>query len=102
MKIRFVAMAVAGIALGGCTESVVNMSPDYGVALRQDVKAQIADPDAQYAGVPDPGSNGARVGLAQKRYEKGQVIEPAAISASGSTQQITSGGNNGAAAGASP
>jgi type IV pilus biogenesis protein CpaD/CtpE len=59
------------------------MSPDFGNAVRQDLAAQIADPDAHYKGTPAPGSDGERVGLAQKRYSTGQVIQPAAVTASG-------------------
>lgn len=97
MKARITVVLVAGVALGGCVHSEVNLSPDYGQAYRQDVKAQIADPDAQYKGTPAPGSNGARVGLAQKRYEKGQVIQPSTATASSSTGQIDNGSQGGGA-----
>lgn len=74
--------AVTAVALSGCTQSEVRLSPDFGQAVRQDVAAQIADPDARYVGTPSPGSNGARVGLAQKRYERGLVIQPSTMTAS--------------------
>jgi hypothetical protein len=87
-KIRHAAIAaVIGttVGLSGCTVSEVRMSPDFGQAVHQDMVAQIADPDAHYLGTPAPGSNGARVGLAQKRYEKGQVIQPSSTTASSSS-----------------
>ncbi len=80
---RFIFVASAGVLLSACTQSKLRMSPDFGNAVNQDLAAQIADPDAHYAGTPAPGSNGARVGLAQKRYETNQVIPPSSITASG-------------------
>lgn len=93
LKLRLIAVAalLAGAAtLGGCIETT-RLSPDYGEAVRQNVAAQVADPDAHYAGTPAPGSNGARVGLAQDRYEKGKVIPPSDTGAS----SITVGGSSG-------
>jgi hypothetical protein len=74
--------AVLGLALGGCMVSQPHLSSDFGSAVRQDVMAQIADPDARYKGDPAPGSDGARVGAAQERYRTGKVIPPAASGAS--------------------
>jgi hypothetical protein len=75
---------VGGIGLSACTaQSEMRISPDFGDALRQDLAAQIADPDAHYLGTPAPGSSGARVGLAQQRYQKNNVIQPASVTASG-------------------
>jgi hypothetical protein len=71
-------------ALSAC-QSSMRISPDFGSALRQDVAAQIADPDAHYEGVPSPGSASARVSLAQKRYNTNDVIQPAATTASSKT-----------------
>lgn len=71
------------VGLSACTQSSLRISPDFGNAVRQDVAAQIADPDAQYEGSPAPGSSGARVELAQKRYDKNQVVQPSAVTASG-------------------
>ena len=97
-RIRHAAIAAvigATVGLSGCTESQVRMSPDFGQAVRQDMVAQIADPDAHYLGTPAPGSNGARVGLAQKRYEKGQVIQPSSTTAS--SQNAAGNADNGTA-----
>lgn len=70
--------AVLGAGLSGCVQSQVHLSDDFGYAVRQAVVAQIADPDARYRGDPAPGSNGARVGLAQERYRTGKVTPPSA------------------------
>jgi hypothetical protein len=79
---RLVLAAALAAMLAGCTESHLRMSPDFGEAVHQDVQAQIADPDAHYAGTPDPGSAGSRVSQAQDHYNKGEVIKPAATSTS--------------------
>jgi hypothetical protein len=98
MIARLALVAIAGLGLAGCAQSVVRLSPDFGQAVRQDTAAQIADPDAKYDGTTAPGSNGARVDLAQKRYEKNQVVQPSTATASGTMS--TSGGNTaGASAG---
>jgi hypothetical protein len=79
-----VAICVAP-ALSACAQSSLRISPDFGSAVRQDVAAQIADPDAHYEGTPAPGSASARVGLAQRRYNANQVILPASTTASSKT-----------------
>jgi len=86
------AMALAGLLLASCEESHLRLSPDFGVAVRQDVAGQIADPDAQYAGVPTPASDGSRVGLAQTRYQTDRVIQPASTTTS---QAVAGGGSSG-------
>jgi type IV pilus biogenesis protein CpaD/CtpE len=70
------------LGLAGCVESQRHLSQDFGSAVRQDVVAQVADPEARYKGVPAPGSDGARVGLAQERYRTGKVIAPSEAGAS--------------------
>jgi hypothetical protein len=77
MNWRWVAVLAAAGALGGCQGDQLRLSPDYGVAVRQDVAAQIADPDPHYAGDPQPASNGQRTDGAQQRYVTGKVITPA-------------------------
>jgi hypothetical protein len=86
-------------ALSACTQSSLRISPDFGSALRQDVAAQIADPDAHYEGVPAPGSASARVGLAQRRYDANQVIQPASATASSRTMGGADNGGNGGGGG---
>ena len=80
-KPLLIATALA-LGLAGCVESQQHLSQDFGSAVRQDRVAQIADPEARYKGVPAPGSDGARVGLAQERYRTGKVIAPSDASAS--------------------
>ncbi len=95
-KIAVITFATASVlAMGACTEVQMHQSGDFGQALHQDLAAQIADPDAKYKGDVAPGSNGARVALAQDRYAKGKVIPP--VTASASTV-----GTQGAGAGATP
>jgi hypothetical protein len=71
----FAIIAAAGVS--GCVVSQPRISNDFGVAVRQDVVAQIADPDPRYPGPPPP-SSGSRAALAQFRYRTGQVIPPVA------------------------
>jgi hypothetical protein len=85
-RARFVTafiLSAAAIGLSACAQSEIRISPDFGDAVRADMAAQIADPDAHYTGTPAPGaSDGARIGLAQTRYEKNQVIQPSSTTAS--------------------
>lgn len=93
------ALVAAGLLLGACAESQLRDQADFGDAARQDRAAQIADPDAHYAGVPGPASNGMRIDAAQERYVKGSVIQPAATE----TSTVSPGGSNGTAlSGGSP
>ena len=71
------ALASTGALLSACAETRLRDAPDFGEAVRQDVAAQIADPDAHYAGTPDPASNGNRVEWAQQHYNQHHVTEPA-------------------------
>lgn len=70
--------ALSCIALSGCTTAAPHLSADFGFSVKQAVVSQIADPDATYAATAAPGSNGARVHLAQERYRTGRVIAPSA------------------------
>ncbi|MES2255428.1 MAG: hypothetical protein V4559_10335 [Pseudomonadota bacterium] len=100
MKIaRPILIAAAALGLCACaqnpTQSEMRMSPDFGDALRENFAAQIADPDAHYAGTLAPGtSSGARIDLAQTRYQQNQVIQPSSTTASG---QRSGGADNGSA-----
>jgi hypothetical protein len=85
-------LAVAGVALAACTTGRQHLSDDFGRSVREDLVAQIADPDARYAGDPAPASNGKRSALAQSRYERNAVIPPIASSVSG-TMSIQGGGS---------
>lgn len=90
---------IAGcMALSACTQSSLRISSDFGNAVRQDIAAQIADPDARYEGTPAPGSSGPRAALAGKRYDANQVVPPSSITASG--RASIGNADNGASGGA--
>lgn len=81
-------------SLGGCIQAPGHIDPNFGYAVRQDIVAQIADPDARYQRTRNPASSGERAALAQKRYAKGQVVQPA----SEGTGAMGGGGQSGGAA----
>lgn len=70
--------AAVGVSLvvGGCVSPQRPLQADYGYAVRQTLVSQTADPEAKYLRKVEPASNGARAALANKRYVKGQVIQP--------------------------
>ena len=76
---RILLLSAMAASLAGCVDSHPTLSPDFGVAMRQDMAAQIADPDAHY-GKTD--SDGARAALAQERYRADKVIPPSSIGTS--------------------
>jgi type IV pilus biogenesis protein CpaD/CtpE len=73
---RLVLVAAAAAALAGCTDARKDLSPDFGLAVRTNLAAQKADPEANYERVLQPGGDGARAALAATRYGKNQVIQP--------------------------
>ena len=83
------------LAAAACSTSRLHLSDNFGYAVRQEQVAQVADPDARYAGVPAPGSNGMRVGSAQARYEHGAVIPPTSMT----TSNVSVGGGGGGSPG---
>src|SRR5689334_22396676 len=101
-----IVLAVAALGLTACTQSPMQsemrMSPDFGDAVRENLAAQIANPDAHYAGTLAPGaSDGARIDLAQTRYQKNQVVQPSTTTASSqnSIGSADNGGGGGAGVG---
>jgi type IV pilus biogenesis protein CpaD/CtpE len=101
---RPILVAAAALGLYACaqnpTQSEMRMSPDFGDAVRENLAAQIADPDAHYTGTPAPGaSDGARIDLAQTRYQQNQVIQPSSTTASSRSTGNTDNGGGGAGAG---
>jgi len=99
--LRWVAALLAAGALAG-SESQLRLSSDYGVAVRQDTAAQIADPDAKYAGDPQPGSNPERTKISQQRYVDNKVIQPITLGSgtTGGGSGYGSGGGSGGGGGA--
>jgi len=89
---KTLALAGAALALSGCVQAPGHMQPDFSYAVRQNVRAQIADPDARYAYTAEPASSGARAALAQKRYETGRVIQPTAEGTGAISSRSSSGG----------
>ena len=104
MKIaRPILVTAAALGLCACAQnpiqSEMRMSPDFGDAVRENLAAQIADPDAHYAGTLAPGaSDGTRIDLAQTRYQQNQVIQPSSTTAS-SQRSIGNAENGGAGVG---
>jgi hypothetical protein len=62
--------------LAGCISPQRPLSPDYAMAVRSNIAAQTADPEARYRRDIEPASNGDRINTANERYEKGEVIVP--------------------------
>ncbi|MGE5566487.1 MAG: hypothetical protein ACM3YN_10095 [Parcubacteria group bacterium] len=75
MRYGLLTIGLAALGLSGCVQATT-VNPDFGVALRQNIAAQIADPAPRYQRTDPPASDGPRTALAQQRYEKGQVIQP--------------------------
>ena len=74
-KPSWMAVCLGGaLSLGGCAST--HLSDDFGHAVRQNIAAQIANPDAHFVGAIAPGSNASRVAAAQDRYIRGKVIQP--------------------------
>lgn len=69
-KILLLTAALGGLA--SCAESQKTLASDFGVAMRQDLAAQIADPEARYPA--NTTADGARAALAQERYRTGKSI----------------------------
>jgi hypothetical protein len=101
-RFAFVAILCLAPALAACQQSSLRIDPEFGKAIHQDVAAQIADPDAHYEGIVTPGSAGRRVGLAQKRYDTNQVVQPSTTTASSKTLGgVDNGSGGGGGAGVS-
>ena len=75
-------LLAAAASLSACTETRLREAPDFGESVRENVAAQIADPDARYVGNPAPGSNGMRTNSSQERYVRGKVTPPPAATTS--------------------
>lgn len=80
-RLRLGVLLLAAAALGGCA-SQHTLSEDFGRALRENMLAQIADPEPPWANRPPPPADGARSGLAMERYRTGKTIKPKPAKAS--------------------
>lgn len=103
-SVRLLALAAALAAVaaqGACTQTQLRDAPDFGESVRQDQAAQIANPDAHYAGVPGPASNGRRSDSAVDRYVRGKVIAPPTMATSDVGVGSGGGGGGGGGGGAS-
>jgi type IV pilus biogenesis protein CpaD/CtpE len=89
----------AAAALAGCYSAQEGLSDDFGLAVRQNIAAQIADPDAVYARTEEPASSGQRAADAADRYNRGQVTTPAAQSTSSVAGAAAPAAGGGGAAG---
>jgi type IV pilus biogenesis protein CpaD/CtpE len=93
-SVRLLGLAAAlGAAaiVGACSQTQLRDAPDFGESVRQDQAAQIANPDAHYAGAPGPASNGKRADSAVDRYMRGKVTAPQATA----TSDVGGGGGGG-------
>jgi len=70
------AVFAAGSLLAGCVSPQHSLEPDFGRAVRNDIVAQVAEPEPRYDRTVEPASNGMRSAAANRRYESGQVIQP--------------------------
>jgi type IV pilus biogenesis protein CpaD/CtpE len=77
MRYALLTIGLSALGLAGCVQGNT-VDPDFGVALRQNIAAQIADPAPRYVNAEPAASDGARTALAQQRYQKGTVIQPQA------------------------
>lgn len=75
MRHALITFGLAALGLSGCVQATT-VNPDFGVAVRQNIAAQVADPAPRYDRTAPPASDGPRTALAQQRYQRDQVIPP--------------------------
>ncbi len=101
--LAIVAAAGAAGSLAGCASNSHANKPtaddvkfdDFGRSVRQDIAAQIADPDPVWKKDPPPPSSGKRANLAQKRYEADAVAKSSVTTTTIGSQSSESGGSTG-------
>lgn len=71
MGIGRMIILAAGLATAGCATDT-----GLGNAVRQNMAAQVIDPDPQHSGTPVEAGSGDRAALAMWRYRKGRVLDP--------------------------
>ena len=97
--------AVADVVglLGGCatgpggakTHATDSQYQDFGRSVRQDIAAQIADPDPAWKKDPPPATSGKRAALALKAYEVNSVRRSQVTTSQIGGQAAESGGVSG-------
>ena len=97
--------AVAGVVglLGGCAtgpggekiDATDSQFQDFGRSVRQDIAAQIADPDPAWKKDAPPPSSGKRAALAMKGYEANSVRKAQITTTSTGSTGSESGGASG-------
>ena len=80
--LRLLLVTASALTLAGCVQTKLHQSNDFGRSLAFDLNQQIPQPTPEYVGLPAPGSDGARVGLAQERYARDRIIQPSTLSSS--------------------
>lgn len=93
---RMASIAAFAAILTGCADTKeldarFHEADDFGHAVREDLAAQIVDPDVAYSQAP-PASSGSRAALAQARYAADNVRQPVS---GPTTAGVTGGGNSG-------
>ena len=98
-QIAFTASVLAlATSVGGCASPQHALNRDWGTANRSFIAAQTADPEARYARELEPASSGPRGADANRRYNRGEVIQPssqATNSTLGAAPSPTGGGSAG-------
>lgn len=97
-RIELAVLTTLGLALAGCATDT-----GLGNAVRQNMAAQVIDPDPTYRGLPIEAGSGDRAALALRRYREGRVLDPRpSDSAAAFDAPRQQGGNAGAGAAAPP
>ena len=81
MSKRSLLLLAPAMALGACTP----VDHGFGETTRWNSEQQIVDPDPEYAGNVMEGGSGERGAAAVRRYNRGQVAQPASTGTSGSS-----------------
>lgn len=71
MGIGRLIILAAALGTAGCATDT-----GLGNAVRQNMAAQVIDPDPQHRGTPMEAGSGDRAALAMWRYRKGRVLDP--------------------------
>ena len=91
MPKRFLLLLAPAVALGACTP----VDHGFGETTRWNIEQQVIDPDPEYAGNVMEGGSGERGAAAVRRYNSGQVAQPARTSTSGASGSTGSSSTSG-------